>query len=168
MFTAGLVAGGVLTATVLWLLSGLAQPVPPAARYAVILLVAVLAVARDAGLVRLPLPQRTWQVPQHVLRRGPLRGALWFGVELGTGVRTYVSASTPYVLAVALLAGGAGFGTAVAAGAGFGLGRACTPLVRMLSRDPDSWDARWHRSARWLTTGAAIGMAIALVALLPG
>jgi hypothetical protein len=165
VFTAGLVIGGGLTAMVLWLLSGLASPVPLAARHAVILLVAVLAVFRDAGLLRLPLPQQTWQVPQHVLRR-PIAGALRFGFELGTGVRTYVSASTPYVLAIALLIGGLGAGSALAAGVGFGLGRACTPLVRLLSGDPDAWDARLRRNTRRLVTGAALIMALTLVALL--
>jgi len=157
----GLVVGGTLTAAVLWLLSGLTSPVPAAVRHAAVLAMAVLAVLRDAGALRVPLPQRTWQVPQHVLRR-PLRGALRFGVELGTGVRTYVSASTPYVLALALLAGGIGAAGAVAAGAGFGLGRACTPLVRLCSRNPDRWDAVLRRSTRWLTTGAAVATTIAL------
>lgn len=159
-----------LTATVLWLLSGLAAPIPPPARHAVILLAAALAVLRDAGLLRLPLPQRTWQVPQHVLRR-PIAGGLRFGFELGTGVRTYLSASTPYVLAIALLVGGgvdSGLGTALAAGVGFGLGRACTPLVRLLSGAPDAWDTRLRLDARRLTTATAVVAALVLTALLLG
>lgn len=155
-----------LTATVLWLLSGLATPVPEPARYAVVVAFAVLAVARDAGLLRLPLPQRSWQVPQDVLHRSPVRGALTFGAELGSGVRTYVSASAPYVLALALLIGGVGFGTALATGAGFGIGRAGTPLVRLLSGDPEGWDTRLRRTYRLLTTTAAVGTALALIPLL--
>jgi hypothetical protein len=130
-FSAGLVAGGVLTATALWLLSGLARPVPVALRYGVLVTVAALAVLRDAGLVRLPLPQSSRQIPREVLATGrPGRGALQFGFELGTGVRTYLSASAPYVVAAALLLAGPGPVAAVLAGAGFGAGRAATPLAR--------------------------------------
>jgi transposase-like protein len=39
------------------------------------------------------------QVPQDVFARGLYRAALQFGFEMGTGVRTYVPATTPYLLA---------------------------------------------------------------------
>ncbi|MFD0428413.1 hypothetical protein ACFQ60_11025 [Streptomyces zhihengii] len=41
-----------------------------------------------------------------MLRRHLARGAMQFGFELGTGVRTYVSASAPYAIAVAVLLSG--------------------------------------------------------------
>jgi len=156
----------VLTAVALWLLSGLAEPLPELARHAALLLAAGIAVLRDAGVLRLPLPQRGWQVPQHVLHGGAVGGAVRFGVELGTGVRTYLSATTPYVLALALLLGTGGVGTAVALGGGFGMGRAATPSVRMLSGDQDAWDGRLRRNARPLVTVGAVATAVALLAML--
>lgn len=147
----------------LWLLSGLVQPVPQPVRHGALLAAAGIAVLRDAGILRLPLPQRSWQVPQDVLRGGAVRGAVRFGLELGTGVRTYLSASAPYVLALALLLVGPALGAAAAAGAGFGIGRAGTPLARLLSRDQDGWDSRLRRSVRPLATVAAAAMAVALL-----
>lgn len=166
VFAAGLVAGAVLSATVLWLLSGLTAPLPQPVRYAVVLVAAGVAVLRDLGVVRVPLPQNAWQVPQHVLQHGGMRGPLRFGVELGTGVRTYVSASLPYVLAVALLTAGAGPVAAVLTGVGFGLGRAATPTLRALSPDPAAWDERLRVRSRPLTVVTSLGGATALTLML--
>ncbi len=163
MFTVGLVAGGVLTATALWLLSGFARPLPEDARYGLILVAAAVAVLRDVGVVRLRLPQNSWQIPQHVLQHGRLTGPLGFGFQLGTGVRTYVSSTAPYVLAVGLLAGGLGVTTAVLAGAGFGLGRAATPALRRWSPDPASWDELLRARSRPLVVGSGVAVAVVLV-----
>lgn len=96
---------------------------PEGWRPAVAITAALLGVARDAGLVTLRLPQNARQVPQDVLQRDLVRGALQFGFELGTGVRTYVSASLPYVAALAVLLAN-DVGTALLTGLGFALGRA--------------------------------------------
>ena len=169
MFAAGLVAGGVLSATVLWLLSGLLRPLPEPLRYGLILGFATVAMLRDVGVLRLRLPQNTWQIPQHVLQRGELTGPLRFGFELGTGVRTYLSATAPYVLAVGLLAGGLGVVTAALAGVGFGLGRAATPTVRRYSPDPAAWDELLRARSRPLVVVATVAVAVSLmIALVPG
>ncbi|MDX2851173.1 hypothetical protein [Actinacidiphila glaucinigra] len=140
MFTIGLLAGGVLTAGVLWLFSGLFVPLPAGGRQGLIVAVALLAALRDAGRLTLRLPQNARQIPQDVLRRHLTRGALQFGFELGTGVRTYVSASAPYALAVAVLLSGGSYAPALAAGLGFGAGRALTPALRRLSGNGEGWD----------------------------
>ncbi|MET9105205.1 hypothetical protein [Streptomyces zhihengii] len=142
MFTCGLLAGGVLSAGVLWLASGLFAPLPVGVRQGLIAAVALLAALRDAGRLPLRLPQNARQIPQDVLRRHLARGAMQFGFELGTGVRTYVSASAPYAIAVAVLLSGGSYGPALAAGLGFGAGRALTPALRRLSGDGERWDDR--------------------------
>lgn len=142
MFTCGLLAGGVLSAGVLWLASGLITPLPAGVRQGLIVAVALLAALRDAGRLPLRLPQNARQIPQDVLRRHLARGAMQFGFELGTGVRTYVSASAPYAIAVAVLLSGGSYGPALAAGLGFGAGRALTPALRRLSGDGERWDDR--------------------------
>ncbi|MEW2553390.1 hypothetical protein AB0957_16865 [Streptomyces zhihengii] len=142
MFTCGLLAGGVLSAGVLWLASGLFTPLPAGVRQGLIVAVALLAALRDAGRLPLRLPQNARQIPQDVLRRHLARGAMQFGFELGTGVRTYVSASAPYAIAVAVLLSGGSCGPALAAGLGFGAGRALTPALRRLSGDGERWDDR--------------------------
>jgi hypothetical protein len=138
----GLCCGGVFSGLVLGLTGGLLAPLPVAWRQVAVLVVALLGLLRELGLVRIRLPQNTRQVPQDVLQRNLLRGALQFGFELGTGVRTYVSASAAYVLAAAVLLAGGGLPAAILAGLGFGAGRAATPLLRHASGAATDWDAR--------------------------
>jgi hypothetical protein len=161
VFTSGLVAGGSASGLMLWLLSGLTQPLPPATGACAALACAALGVLRDAGVVRLPLPQNARQVPADLLRhrtvRGLVLGAFRFGAELGTGVRTYVPASAPYVVALALLLTHPGPGASLAAGAGFGLGRAGTAALGYASRQA-AWPRRVATRLRWITTGCSTAM----------
>ena len=135
VFTLGLLLGGTLSAAVIWLLSGLSAPLPPWARTSAILAVAALGAAREFGLLRLPLPQNARQIPPEVLQSHLRRGTLQFGFELGTGVRTYVPATAPYVLALALLLAHEDLPLTLLAGAAFGLGRALSAALTYLARD---------------------------------
>ncbi|MCX4390176.1 hypothetical protein OG777_25105 [Micromonospora peucetia] len=146
----------------LGLLSGLSAPVPGLWRYAGIVAVAALGLLRELGLVPIRLPQNARQVPQDVLQRSLRRGALQFGFELGTGVRTYVSASAPYVLVVALLLGGQRLHVAILAGIGFGVGRALTPLARRAAGTGDRWDADLRIRIRTITVTAGVVLVVAL------
>ncbi|SCF14796.1 hypothetical protein GA0074696_3001 [Micromonospora purpureochromogenes] len=152
---------------VLGTLSGLSAPLPVSWRYAAVVAVALLGVLRDAKVVSIPLPQNARQVPQDVLRPSPRRGALQFGFELGTGVRTYLSATAPYVLAVAVLLAGQRLQLAALAGVGFGAGRAVTPLIRRASGAVEGWDSDLPARLRTITvTGcAALAAAFALLFL---
>jgi hypothetical protein len=164
----GLVLGGVLSSLVLWLLSGLASPLPSPVRYVAVLGFALVGVLRDVGVVRLRLPQNSRQVPREVLQRRLVRGALQFGFELGTGVRTYLSATAPYVVAVALLLLTPGPADAVLAGAGFGIGRAATPLLRFASGTGDGWDTVLQSRLRLLTVGGGAVVAALLYGMIFG
>jgi len=162
LFSLGLVLGGALSASVLRLLSGLAAPLPAPWRLGLVLAVAASGVLRDAGFLRVPLPQNTRQVPQEVLQRHLAHGAVQFGFELGTGVRTYVSSTAPYVVAAALLLVGPGWPAALLTGAGFGLGRAATPLTRFASGAGGSWDAALRARLPMITIGACAVIAALL------
>jgi hypothetical protein len=164
VFSLGLLLGGTLTAGVLWLLSGLTAPLPHAVRVGAILAVAVAGVARDVGLLRLPLPQNARQIPREVLQGHIRRGSLRFGFELGTGVRTYVTAGAPYVVALALLLAHEGPLATVLAGTGFGAGRAVTATLRYASRY-DEWDDRRVLRLPLLTSAAGVAVLIALTIL---
>ncbi|MGC4788020.1 hypothetical protein ACLQ22_09265 [Micromonospora sp. DT178] len=157
-----MIAGGLLSGLVLGLFSGLSAPLPVPWRYAGIVAVAVLGLLREVGLVPIRLPQNARQVPQDVLQRSLRRGALQFGFEMGTGVRTYVSASAPYVLAVALLLGGQRLHVAMLAGIGFGVGRAFTPLARRAAGTGDRWDADLRVRIRTITVTAGVVLVAAL------
>lgn len=112
--------------------------------------VALFGVLRDFNILNVPLPQNARQIAQTVLRKGPVRGPFQFGFELGTGLRTYVTATVPYVLLVAVWLYGREYGFALLAGAGFGLGKAAMTLMRYWSRDGAQWDLRLTERLKWV------------------
>ena len=158
--------GALLSALVLYAISGLATPAPATLRYGAVLVLAAVGVLRDADIVRFALPQNARQVPQTVLAGNVARGSVRFGFEMGTGVRTYVSSTVPYVLAVALLLTAPDLTTALATGAGFGAGRAITPAARYASHDGETWDAVLHTRLRLIKVTAGLAVTIALAILL--
>lgn len=157
----GLILGGVTTAVLAVLLGSLVRPVVPAmvGEVAVIAL-ALFVLAGEARLHPWTLPHRRAQVPQAVLDEGADTGALRFGFEMGTGMRTHMPSSLPYVplAAVALLAS---WPAAVTTGVGFGLGRAGMALSRYHGRAPDWWDEQWRRHGRAVRVTLAV-LAVAL------
>jgi hypothetical protein len=140
VFTAGLVLGGMLSATVAWAAAGLVGWVPMAVRVGALLLVAVLVAGNEAGVLRLRLPQNHRQVPKEIFAHGPYWSSLQFGFELGTGARTYLPSAAPYLLAFAVVLLQAALPVALLAGAAFGLGRAAMAVSRTASVDPPAWD----------------------------
>ena len=165
VLTAGLFLGGLLSASVLWLASGLFSPIPENVRHGALLTVALLCLLRDSGVLRFALPQNARQIPQEVLQRHLVRGTLQFGFELGTGVRTYVTASAPYAVAVAVLLHG-GWETALLVGAGFAVGRALTPVARRVSPDVADWDARLDVRGKTMKVATSGVVLLAFAALL--
>lgn len=131
------------------------------AALATILLVVIASVvlAHELGLVALPLPQNARQVPERVVEAGPRSGALQFGIEMGTGMRTFMTSSQPHLLisAVVLVASPV---EALAAGVGFGLGRSMVPVSRQVTGLHESWSesfAARYRTIRIVTFIALCG-----------
>lgn len=162
----GLVAGGLISGGSLWLLSGLADPLPWGWRMMIAALVGPALVAREFGVLSFPVPQNARQVPQAIFARGALSAALQFGFELGVGVRTYMPSSAPYALAVSLVLLSSHAQEFILGGIGFGLGRAAMPLFRYWSGDGDGWDASLHGALGLLTRGATLLCAIGPVLML--
>lgn len=106
------------------------------------LLVLVVLAVREFGWLRFPLPQNARLVPETVFRHGRFFGPLQFGIEMGTGMRTYVPSGLPYV-ALVLVAGLAGPLAALAAGAAFGLGRTVMTLGSLYYGPSGEWDMAW-------------------------
>lgn len=133
-YLAGTVLGASATATLAWLLSGLAEPLPGRARPVLFALGALLLwLAKEGPLARyVTLPEARRQIPAEVFGRRLSRGAWRFGLELGTGLRTYAPAVAPYLALLAVLLLRPTLGQALLVGAGFGLGRA-VPLVVQLA-----------------------------------
>jgi hypothetical protein len=159
-FGAGLLAGGTLTAAGALVAGSLLRPaLPQPARVALVAGVLAAVLARDLGLLRFPLPQRRRLVPETVFRLGRHLGPLQFGLEMGTGARTYLPSGLPYaaLAAAALLATVPG---ALATGAGFGAGRWLMTVAALRYGHEQAWAAQWQRYARplLLTCGAVLAV----------
>ena len=125
-----------------------------------------VALARDLDLVGFWLPENRRQVRQTVLRLRPVVGDVMFGFELGTGARTYVPATTPYLAALAVVVATDGLVPGLVAGAGFGLGRGLVVVDRMLRRDRQGWDRRVKRYGKSLPVVGLVATVALLLALL--
>lgn len=165
-FAGGLLAGGLACALVAVTVGSLLRlllpgPVAPA----LVAAVAVVILLGEFGLYRLRLPQNGRQVPEWVIDDGGRNGALQFGFEMGTGVRTYMTSGLPHLLLVVVLLLG-GLWTAVIAGLGFGAGRAWMTLSRLWYGDTGRWDTeldRWLRPLRALLAVSAAGCCAAIL-----
>ena len=130
---------------------------PSAVRVGLVTAVAVFVLAGECGLHRVSLPHRRAQVPSMVIGSGGDAGALRFGFEMGSGVRTHMPSNLPYLPLVAVLLVST-WPAALATGLGFGLGRAAMALGRHYS-DGTWWDSQWQRHER------AVRLTLALLAL---
>jgi hypothetical protein len=140
-------------------LGSLVRPaLPSAVRVGLIAAVAVFVLAGECGVHRVSLPHRRAQVPSMVIASGGDAGALRFGFEMGSGVRTHMPSNLPYLPLVAVLLVST-WPAALTAGLGFGLGRAAMALGRHYS-DGTWWDSQWQRYER------AVRLTLALLALL--
>jgi hypothetical protein len=146
-FGAGLLLGAGLVVFTAGAVGALPQALLPApARSAAFTLVAAPLVLREVGLLRFSVPQNARLVPVEVqdLRRW---GALQFGFEMGTGMRTYSPSGLPHVVLAAVLLV-VPLPAAFALAAGFALGRLAMPLLSNAWSDDGSWTAVWARAER--------------------
>ncbi len=161
----GLVSGGIVTAALAWILSGLFDWIPPVAASYVVVAAAVAVVLRDWHLLDIPLPQRHWQVPRSILDRAPPRAALGFGFELGLGFRTYLSASAPYLLLLGLMLLADPLHLYLLAGAAFGLGRFAMATGRYFGPAGATWGSLLNARAPLIRSATAAVAAASATAL---
>ena len=117
--------GAILAAGILGAALGLAGSVlEPTWALAAVGVLALAAAAREAGLVRIPVPELRRQVPERWRREWPLAGwSFGYGAGLGVGVLTHQAVWTFWVAAAGALALGDPAVSALCL-APFGLGRA--------------------------------------------
>jgi hypothetical protein len=147
-FMLGLILGGVAAAAALLIFGSLLRlPLPSTAWSALVAVLMVMVALREFDVATFWLPENKRLVPEHVDRYGRFFGPLQFGLEMGTGMRTYLPTGLPHVLAisVALLASPM---LALTAGMGFGIGRASMTQANLQFSDDNSWDIAWLNSYR--------------------
>lgn len=164
LFTAGGFAGAVVVMAAVWLPGVQLRP-PSDTALVVIATLALAFAARDAGFLRLKLPQRHHQVKRETLENHPVYGVASFGFALGTAFWTFVSVSAPYILfAVVVLLP---FPQLLIVAFAFAVGRGASVIIRMLVRvDEDRVVQVLMSSARAARTVSAIGLAMFAGALL--
>jgi hypothetical protein len=152
----------------------LRAPLPPPARWAVVGVALIAVLLRQSGLLRFTLPENKRLVPETVFRLGRHLGPLQFGLEMGTGARTYLPSGLPYIGAVAVLLT-ASLPLGLCAGAGFGLGRALMTTSSLRygdsgntgdSGDTGRWDQEWRDHARTLAGMAGAAFMVSLLAIM--
>ena len=161
-FCIGLVLGGIASAVVSVVAGSLVRaPLPAWLRWLLVAAVLVVVWLRDRGVLRVTLPENRRLVPESVLRLGRHLGPLQFGLEMGTGARTFMTSGLPYaaVAAVMLIAS---FPAALCAGAGFGVGRALMTMSNLRYGPDNMWSDEWDRHGRWLGVLMASGFVAAL------
>ncbi|PPK67196.1 hypothetical protein V5P93_003534 [Actinokineospora auranticolor] len=160
-FRAGLLVGGALSAVVLLVVGSLLRaPVPQPVRWVLIGVALLAVVLRDVRVLRFTLPENRRLVPESVFRLGRLLGPLQFGIEMGTGARTYLPSGLPYVAGLAVLLT-APLSGALWVGVGFGLGRALMTTANL--NYPGDWDEQWTRYANRLAALLGTGFVVALL-----
>lgn len=163
---AGLLLGGLISALGIMLIGSLIRwPLPTQVAVALVIGWTTIIAVRELGLVSFRLPQNARLVPETVFRHGPVLGPMQFGLEMGTGMRTYVTSGLPYalLLAIALLADPA---QAALAGLGFGGGRALMTMSNLNYGRDAAWDEAWVDHQRWLHLGLLATYAVALAAIM--
>lgn len=166
----GIALGGATTAVVCVALGSLLlRPLlPEILQISLFALAFVLVAANEFGLRRLKLPQNARQVPPAIAHDGARLGALQFGFEMGTGVRTYMTSGLPHVLACGVLLL-ASWQSALVVGLAFGLGRAVMILGRRAHRDESAWDTslkQWDKRIRLVLTATfAVPMSVLVAQL---
>lgn len=160
-YTIGLLAGALavsLAAMVLGAFVG-AIPLPDPVWSALMLVVGMLLSLRHIGVISFWMPENQRLVPETVFRFGPVIGAAQFGLEMGTGMRTYVTSSLPYLLLLdAVLARDPA--ACVLAGVGFALGRSLMATLSVSSAEPTGWDQIFKAGRRWQFWASAIFLAM--------
>lgn len=161
-YLAGTLSGALITALSAWVLSGFTEPLGPRMRWAAILVIAAVAWLAKHGPLegRLPLPENKRQIPTAVFARSLIRGAYRFGLEMGTGMRTYVPAFAPYVLLGTLLFARPTLLEALAVALGFGFGRAVPLMLHLGPEHRDLMTTNFLRGAGYRFAHLAAGVVV--------
>lgn len=148
-YTLGLFLGASITISVAVAVAlPIQQVIPSTVVQPLLVLVAtILFIAHDLRLISLPLWQNARLVPQTVFRFGPIVGAWQFGVEMGSGVRTYITSAFAYMPVVLMLLVPLSWLIPLGAAVGFALGRGSMALVSVASGDTSGWVGTFNRAS---------------------
>lgn len=128
-FLIGCLLGGVLVGLALVFIAALIAWVPFSFRLVAGWALVALALFGHYRYGHEVLPQLARQIPRTVFDQGVLKGLFRFGVEYGSGVRTFVTSSAAALLALLILMFPLGYLGILAISLAFGAGRAVPVLL---------------------------------------
>jgi hypothetical protein len=163
VFLVGLAIGGALSGTAIGLLAALLPWTPSVGSAVVAAAIAVSLAVYDLLIGKVNLPQRRSLIPQEVFFRSHEVGFLRFGIEFGSGMRTFVTSASPYIIIVMMLGISASFTQVVIAGLAFGIGRSIGPIQAVLAEETH-WSEDLDRTARMVERSGSIFAATVAVA----
>lgn len=159
--------GGVLAATLVWLLAAPLRTFPPEAALAT-LFVAWTAIFVVWDLRKFDLPIAGKQVPAGwIATYGPIRSYAMYGLQLGAGLATHVPVGLTYVV-FAALALSPSILVAASAGVAFGVARTSVAGPGALVAEPISRLLYRSRRAQWASARLSAIASIAVLALATG
>ncbi|MGV9313786.1 hypothetical protein ACWDR0_16590 [Streptomyces sp. NPDC003691] len=165
-FVRGLFFGGFATGLLLLLPAALVQSLASdTVRTAALAVSVAVFVAIETGLLPFRMPQNARLVPSDIVVRTDGSGALQFGFEMGTGLRTFVPSHLPYAAIAVLLFAGPWWATPLG-GLAFALGRALMVGSSVRSGDASVWDAAFVKLRLpilwllWVVAGCAGTVAV--------
>jgi uncharacterized membrane protein YecN with MAPEG domain len=144
----GLLSGGTVTGLLLLVPSAALQELfGPSARLQFLIACVLVCAALELRLMPFRLPQNARQVPSNIIARTDGSGALQFGFEMGTGLRTYIPTHLPYLtVSIALIA--TPWWWCPVLGVGFGAGRVLMVISTTKSGSADHWNRRFQTRRR--------------------
>ncbi len=131
------------------------------------LAIGVSALLVDTGVAPWPIPSPRRQVPPHIFSAGHRRAGFLFGLQMGAGMVTYITAAAPYTIWVATGLGLTSLTNSLALGIGFGFGRGLLPFARLGLHRDDGWMEAlevFAARARWAGSSfALVGTTVAVL-----
>ncbi len=167
-FTAGATLGGLATLTVAHVLGGLVSWVPSTVRVGAVAAAGVVVLAQALGVAVVPVPQRRAMIPIGRFDRRQGAAQFLFGLELGSGLRTYLPSLAPhYVAAFALAHVVPLWGLPILA-VGWGAGRSLPLVARLGDARRGGWAGQAALTRRAARVGGVAAVATGGLILLAG
>lgn len=133
MFRVGVFMGGLTTGSAADS-RGLLSETSSASRLWVLGMPAGVALLREFGVVKIPIPTSSYMISQSRFSESLTLGSLVFGLELGVGFRTRIDNIGPYLLAVYVLLVAPRWGVITVLSLGWAIGRTFALAIRLIPR----------------------------------
>lgn len=165
-FGIGCSIGGGISGFLASIVNGLLSWLPRTPVSVGVILLASILLVSEASSVRVRLPQAARQLSELIFLNDWRISALRFGVEYGTGCRTYITSNAPYILLLGLVVMPVTVSYSVAIGMAFGFGRSIS-LLQYIMRRKSNWQkaviAQSHILGKFGSLAVYLGVSVSLI-----